>query len=416
MDNLTHTLFAATLARTPLERAGRGTTAALILASNAPDIDIVTTAGGALSYLQWHRGPTHGPLGVIALGVVVAGMVWTASWLRDWIRRRRSDDVHHQAARFGALALVSILGVLLHVLMDVPTSYGTRLLSPFDWRWFAVDLMPIIDVYLLTVLGACLWFGREAPDGTKATLNRLRAKRVGVSRRSSPEHRRAEAEGPPYEPGPSPWNARRRNVVLALSLMAANYGVRIVAHREAVAAAPRIFGPTLPDRCDAAGAQGPLLDRWPIHRQPSARDAGRRCLLEIAALPTFASPFHWRLVAQLSNAYETRDIGLIGLALRRRSGAPEAPWRLVRRYPNHWPPVAAQASTARTAQLFLGFSRFPVVSTGRGRDGATTVTWTDLRFTTGPPVGRVDDRRGGFFTAAVVVGPEGGIVQERVGS
>jgi hypothetical protein len=60
MDNLTHTLFGLTLARTPLGRAGRGVTTALVLASNAPDADIVMTARGNASYLQWHRGPTHG--------------------------------------------------------------------------------------------------------------------------------------------------------------------------------------------------------------------------------------------------------------------------------------------------------------------------------------------------------------------
>src|SRR6185436_7920933 len=75
LDNVTHSLFAATLARTPLGRAGRGTTTALVLASNAPDIDIVTTAGGALKYLEWHRGPTHGPIGVIGLGLITAGLV-----------------------------------------------------------------------------------------------------------------------------------------------------------------------------------------------------------------------------------------------------------------------------------------------------------------------------------------------------
>ena len=47
LDNLTHSLFGLTLARTPLGRAGRGTTAALLLASNAPDIDVIVTAGGA---------------------------------------------------------------------------------------------------------------------------------------------------------------------------------------------------------------------------------------------------------------------------------------------------------------------------------------------------------------------------------
>ena len=41
MDNLTHSLFGLTLARTPLRKAGRGVTTTLVLASNAPDIDIV---------------------------------------------------------------------------------------------------------------------------------------------------------------------------------------------------------------------------------------------------------------------------------------------------------------------------------------------------------------------------------------
>jgi len=65
LDNLTHSLFGLTLARTPLGRAGRGATTALFLASNAPDIDIVVTLGGAANYLEFHRGPTHGPLGVV---------------------------------------------------------------------------------------------------------------------------------------------------------------------------------------------------------------------------------------------------------------------------------------------------------------------------------------------------------------
>jgi hypothetical protein len=58
MDNVTHALFALTLARTRIGDSGRGTTAALVLASNAPDIDIVATVGGTLGYLEWHRGST----------------------------------------------------------------------------------------------------------------------------------------------------------------------------------------------------------------------------------------------------------------------------------------------------------------------------------------------------------------------
>src|ERR1700716_2996868 len=83
MDNVTHTLFAATLARTPLSRAGRGTTAALILASNAPDVDIVATAGGAVKYLEWHRGPTHVRLGLAGLALITAGLVWIGRRVYD---------------------------------------------------------------------------------------------------------------------------------------------------------------------------------------------------------------------------------------------------------------------------------------------------------------------------------------------
>ena len=86
MDNITHTLFAITLSRTPLGRAGRGTLGALVIASNAPDVDIVAAARGSASYLEWHRGPTHGVLGMVGLGVATAGVVWAA---RHGIDRRR---------------------------------------------------------------------------------------------------------------------------------------------------------------------------------------------------------------------------------------------------------------------------------------------------------------------------------------
>src|SRR6266850_5582841 len=134
MDNITHTLFGATLARTPLGRAGRGTTAALIIASNLPDIDIITTAGGSISYLQWHRGPTHGPIGIVGLGLVTAAIVSVAYRIIDSRTRPQSTE-RASVAPFGMLAIVSIVGVLLHVVMDLPTSYGVRVLSPFSWRW-----------------------------------------------------------------------------------------------------------------------------------------------------------------------------------------------------------------------------------------------------------------------------------------
>lgn len=357
MDNITHTLVGITLGRTPLGRAGRGTTAALVLASNLPDVDIVTAARGATAYIHWHRGPTHGPIGILGLGVLSAGLVWL--WDR-YDRRRRPDQP--PLAPFATLALVGIVGVLFHVLMDLPTSYGTRLLSPFDWHWYSLDWMPIIDVYLLVALGAGLFFGRHSAA------------------------------------------AKRRNAAIVLLLMAVNYGIRGVSHARALAAAPALFGPTLPDRCPGATDQ-PWLERWP--RPPvDAVSSGRRCLVELAAMPSFASPFSWRIVVRMSNAYELTDADLLAL----RGGA--APWRVNRRYPNIWTPAAFQAAKTDGGQVLLGFSRFAAVRAFEGRDGTTTVRFTDMRFAGGRISPNQSSSRPDPFTLVVRIDRDGRVISE----
>ena len=372
MDNLTHTLFGVTLARTPLSRAGRGTTAALILASNAPDIDIVALARGPVSYLRWHRGPTHGPLGLVGLSVLSAAVVWIGRTLYD--RRRTTERLvdEDQDASFHMLIAVSAIGVLLHVLMDVPTSYGTRIFSPFDWHWFAVDLMPIIDVYLLAALLAGILFGQQSAS------------------------------------------ARRRNVGIVMTLMAANYGVRAVAHHEALALVPRLFGPTLPQRCDATRPSGAPVDVWPT-RASSTAALSTRCLVDLAAMPTFTSPFRWRVILQLSNAYEIRDVDLLDARWRGSEDESGAPWRTTVRYPNVWTPTVARAATTDLGRVFLGFSRFPAARSAVDSHGVTTVRWTDVRFAAG--LIALEQPRPGpdIFTAIVRVAPDGEVIQQRLG-
>ncbi len=55
MDNLTHSLVGLFLARAGLNRLAPDATAAMILAANLPDADIVAGVGGAPAYLEWHR-------------------------------------------------------------------------------------------------------------------------------------------------------------------------------------------------------------------------------------------------------------------------------------------------------------------------------------------------------------------------
>jgi membrane-bound metal-dependent hydrolase YbcI (DUF457 family) len=376
LDNVTHSLFALTVARTPVSRAGRGTTAALLVASNAPDIDIVALAGGSANYLHWHRGPTHGPIGVVVLAVVVAALVVVGRRVYDrWqvpVASTRSTSGEHDAS-FAMLVAVSMLGGLLHVAMDLPTSYGTRLLSPFSWRWFAVDLMPIVDVYLLAVIVAGLAFGRQSVA------------------------------------------ARQRNAAIVLTFMAANYAVRAVEHSQALALVPRLFGPTLPAPCDLkATAYRQPIDVWP-RPQIAPPSSGKRCLVELAAIPTFESPFRWQIIAQVSNAYELRDIDLLDAQWREPDGESEAPWRTNLRYPNLWTPTVMRAADTPLAQLFLGFSRFPAARSALDAQGVTTVRWTDVRFANVGVTSEQPRPGPGFFTATVIVGADGQIVRERLG-
>ena len=377
MDNLTHSLFGATLARTPLSRAGRGTTAALLLASNAPDVDIVATAGGAVKYLEWHRGMTHGPLGIVGLGVITAALVWIGRRFYDERSRKSeapigSDPPNEQNASFVMLVAVSIVGVLLHVLMDLPTSYGTRLLSPFDWHWFAIDWMPIVDIYLLMALV------------------------IGLLGRSTPAQQRAKA-------------------TFVLLLMATNYGVRAAAHYQAMELAPRLFGPTLPPPCDPPALSTATIDSWPRALAPSSPPAGKRCLVEIVAMPSFTSPFTWRIVAQMSNAYEIHDIDLLDRRYREPESGSDAPWRLTLRYPNVWTPAVQQAAATHLGQVYLGFSRLPAARSAIDSHGVTTVRWTDMRFAGGAFALDQPGPRTNPFTATVRIGADGRVVEETLG-
>jgi membrane-bound metal-dependent hydrolase YbcI (DUF457 family) len=371
MDNLTHTLFGATLARTPLARAGRGTTAALLLASNAPDSDIIAAGGGALDYLAWHRGPTHGILGIVGLGLATAGLVWIGGRLFD--RRTASAP-----ASFPALAAVSVLAVFCHILMDLPTVYGTRIFSPFNWRWYAMDWMPIIDVYLWMILAG----------GVLAALTiRSRGGAAAAERRRH-------------------WSA-----LIVLGLMFGNYGIRAASHHAALASAPQVLGPLLPPTCAAADSGTGVLRSWSRDSEPArpAPDAAP-CLIEIAAIPSFTSPFEWRVLARLSNAYIAYDVNVLDTT------AFEPMERASERYPDLWTPsVVIAAERADVARSFLEFARFPAVRSAVGSDGVTTVQWTDLRFASGPPDDELASRRRDLFTATVEVAPDGRIVAEQLG-
>jgi hypothetical protein len=260
--------------------------------------------------------------------------------------------------------------------MDLPTSYGTRPLSPFAWTWFAEDWEPILDVYLLAILAAGLWFGRVPGEKT---------------------------------PSVASSKIRSRNAVLAIGLMMVNYGVRATAHHEAITRARQVFGAQLPAWCAERPGHSPL-EQWPQSlAEPGA--GSPRCVVDIAAMPDFLSPFRWRLIAQLSNAFEVRTVDLLDDGRRTIS----SDVRIVAvHYPNIWTPAVLQAAQTPMARVFLGFSRFPAARSTTGADGTATIRWSDLRFVSDTTPG-LRERAPNLFSATIQLRPDGTVARQHLG-
>ena len=141
MDNLTHSLTGILLSRAGLNKLAPSATGLLLIALNAPDIDIVTALGGELAYLEHHRGLTH-----TFLFSPVMALFPFAFWplLARGVRKGRLQWV-------GAYVL-SLIGVWVHVLQDWWNVYGIPFARPFTPEWFRLDWVNIIDIWLWVIL------------------------------------------------------------------------------------------------------------------------------------------------------------------------------------------------------------------------------------------------------------------------
>jgi len=144
MDNLTHTLTAVALSQTGLNRKTRFATLTLVLTANAPDLDVLAGLKGSLSYLQYHRGITHSFLGIAGLAVIFWALVYGIG--------KAAKPKPNLPLNSRWLLLAAFLGAGSHLLLDFTNAYGVRPFLPFSGRWYAWDIMPIIDPLLLVLL------------------------------------------------------------------------------------------------------------------------------------------------------------------------------------------------------------------------------------------------------------------------
>src|ERR1043165_3307721 len=75
MDNLTHTAIGLFLSRAGLNRLTPLATPILLLAANAPDIDILSATGGSLAYLRYHRHLTHSLVALPLMALLPVALV-----------------------------------------------------------------------------------------------------------------------------------------------------------------------------------------------------------------------------------------------------------------------------------------------------------------------------------------------------
>ncbi len=134
MFNSTHTLVGLAVARTAPGGWLRYAATTAVLASNLPDIDIITEIVGAPTYIEYHRGMTHSLLGVpiLALGLALVMCVFSENFWRTY------------AIAFASMAT--------HPLLDYANTYGLRPFLPFDGMWYYGDTLFVIDPYLDGIL------------------------------------------------------------------------------------------------------------------------------------------------------------------------------------------------------------------------------------------------------------------------
>jgi len=133
MDPLTHTAMGLFLSRAGLKRWTPMATPILLLAANAPDIDIVTASRGSLSYLHYHRHLTHSLIAMPVMAILPVVLVRVVG----------RKPVHWIGAFCAAL-----IAVASHLLLDWTNAYGIRLFLPFSARWLRLDLNNLFDLWI----------------------------------------------------------------------------------------------------------------------------------------------------------------------------------------------------------------------------------------------------------------------------
>jgi inner membrane protein len=347
MDNFTHTLLGLAIAKAGLERATPLATTTLVISSNLPDIDVLSRLeGGPVSYIEYHRGLTHGFLG---LAVLAAVLTLVLMLLDRRFRLRR--DPFRRPLRPGKIFLIAYLGGLGHTFMDFTNNYGVRPLLPFSNRWFYGDLVFVADPWIWLILGCgVVWLTTTSAARTFFWIvaGIIISLIVGLALRH------------PYDSGLVAIPTTVRAIWFAFF---------------AVVTAGAVF---------RWGRAGPRLARyslvmlalyyggmWMAHQ--SARKEAQNSLTaagvtSMSVWPAPANPLLWQAAARTDSTVLNRDVSLSNR---------QEQWRESPALDPKLADALLQSSEARTV---LNFIRYGAANVQTKSDGTTIVELRDLRF------------------------------------
>ncbi len=128
---------------------------AAVLGSVFPDSDLVAElfSKSDLAVIEFHRGVTHSFVCLPFFAAVLAA-------LTRWYARRRRIE----APSWGELTLIYALGIASHILLDLITSFGTMIWSPWKHNRASWDLVFILDFSMTAIVllpQAAAWVYRE---------------------------------------------------------------------------------------------------------------------------------------------------------------------------------------------------------------------------------------------------------------
>jgi len=148
MEPVEHFLFGAALSRAGLNRWTGYATVVMVLAAEAPDLDVLYGVGGPVAGFAHHRGWTHTLIATPIVAAATIAVVWALS--RIW-RRQTKVPIH-----WGRLFLLGWLAALSHIALDWTNNYGVRPFWPFSPKWYEGDLVFILEPVMLIALALAM--------------------------------------------------------------------------------------------------------------------------------------------------------------------------------------------------------------------------------------------------------------------